>query len=452
MDRRSFLELSGALLAGLTTAGSPAQAQSTGKRVLVIGAGMSGLAAAQTLKGRGHQVVLLEARDRIGGRIWTSTQWPDLPVDFGASWIHGVRGNPLTRIAEQAQSAQIATSYNRSRLYHTTGRALTRTEEINLRQYGNQLYREIDRAQDRYPDTSLRQIADATINSLRQAPDASRFINYLLNVEIEHDYSGSAARLSTNWYDSDEEYSGGDVLLQKGFASLTDFLAKGLQVELNQVVQRIDWSQPAVRVTTNRGEFTADHVIVTLPLGVLQAKSVAFTPALPAVKQIAIDKLGMGVLNKCYLRFPTTFWPTTVDWINYIPENHGQWAEWVSFRRVLNQPVLLGFNAADYGQQIEPLSDGEIVESALATLRTMFGGNIPNPVDYQITRWASDPFARGSYSFNAVGSVPQMRVELARSLSKRLFFAGEASEQNSFGTAHGAYLSGMRAAGEVLAV
>lgn len=363
-----------------------------------------------------------------------------------------MRGNPLTRIAEQAQSAQIATSYNRSRLYHTTGRALTRTEEINLRQYGNQLYREIDRAQDRYPDTSLRQIADATINSLRQAPDASRFINYLLNVEIEHDYSGSAARLSTNWYDSDEEYSGGDVLLQKGFASLTDFLAKGLQVELNQVVQRIDWSQPAVRVTTNRGEFTADHVIVTLPLGVLQAKSVAFTPALPAVKQIAIDKLGMGVLNKCYLRFPTTFWPTTVDWINYIPENHGQWAEWVSFRRVLNQPVLLGFNAADYGQQIEPLSDGEIVESALATLRTMFGGNIPNPVDYQITRWASDPFARGSYSFNAVGSVPQMRVELARSLSKRLFFAGEASEQNSFGTAHGAYLSGLRAAGEVLAV
>ena len=242
------------------------------------------------------------------------------------------------------------------------------------------------------------------------------------------------------------------MLLQKGFASLTDFLAKGLQVELNQVVQRIDWSQPAVRALTNRGEFTADHVIVTLPLGVLQAKSVVFTPALPAVKQIAIDKLGMGVLNKCYLRFPTTFWPTTVDWINYIPENHGQWAEWVSFRRVLNQPVLLGFNAADYGQQIEPLSDGEIVESALATLRTMFGGNIPNPVDYQITRWASDPFARGSYSFNAVGSVPQMRVELARSLSKRLFFAGEASEQNSFGTAHGAYLSGLRAAGEVLAV
>jgi len=452
MDRRRFLELSGALVAGLTAAGSTAQAQSAGKRIVVIGAGMSGLTAAQTLKARGHNVLVLEARDRIGGRIWTSNKWADVPVDFGASWIHGVRGNPLTRLAEQAQSRQIATSYSRARTYNTSGRVITKMEEASLRNYGNQLYRAIDRAQDRYPDTSLRQIADTMIAQLRAVPDASRFINFFLNVEIEHDYSGSAASLSTNWYDSDEEYSGNDVLLEKGFATLTDFMAKGLSIELNQIVKQIDWSQPAVRIITERGEFTADQVIVTIPLGVLQAKSVTFTPALPAIKQNAIDKLGMGVLNKCYLRFPTTFWPIDLDWIDYIPENHGQWAEWVSFRRAMNQPVLIGFNAADYGKQIEALPDTEIVASAMTTLRTMFGENIPNPVDYQITRWASDPFARGSYSFNAVGSVPLMRVELARSVNNRLFFAGEASEQDYFGTAHGAYLSGLRAAGEVLAV
>ena len=452
MDRRSFLELTGALLTGLTAVGGSAQAQSTGKRVVVIGAGMSGLTAAQTLKARGHNVLVLEARDRIGGRIWTSNKWADVPVDFGASWIHGVRGNPLTRLAEQAQSRQIATSYSRARTYNTSGRVITKMEEASLRNYGNQLYRAIDRAQDRYPDTSLRQIADTMITQLRAVPDASRFINFFLNVEIEHDYSGSAASLSTNWYDSDEEYSGNDVLLEKGFATLTDFMAKGLSIELNQIVKQIDWSQPAVRIITERGEFTADQVIVTIPLGVLQAKSVTFTPALPAIKQNAIDKLGMGVLNKCYLRFPTTFWPIDLDWIDYIPEKHGQWAEWVSFRRAMNQPVLIGFNAADYGTQIEALPDTEIVASAMTTLRTMFGENTPNPVDYQITRWASDPFARGSYSFNAVGSVPLMRVELARSVNNRLFFAGEASEQDYFGTAHGAYLSGLRAAGEVLAV
>ncbi|MFM8394870.1 MAG: FAD-dependent oxidoreductase, partial [Acidobacteriota bacterium] len=96
--------------------------------------------------------------------------------------------------------------------------------------------------------------------------------------------------------------------------------------------------------------------------------------------------------------------------------------------------------------------DTEIVGSAMATLRIMFGENIPDPVDYQITRWASDPYAMGSYSFNAVGSVPLMRTELARSVSNRLFFAGEASDRSYFGTAHGAYLSGLRAAGEVMSV
>ncbi|MFM8394226.1 MAG: flavin monoamine oxidase family protein, partial [Acidobacteriota bacterium] len=388
MDRRSFLELSGALLTGLTAVGSTAQAQSTGKRVVVIGAGMSGLTAAQTLKGRGHSVVVLEARDRIGGRIWTSNKWADVPVDFGASWIHGVRGNPLTRIAEQAQARQIATSYSRSRTYNTSGRVITKMEEASLRNYGNQVYRAIDRAQDRYPDTSLRQVVDTLINQLSNVPEASRFINFFLNIEIEHDYSGSASSLSTNWYDSDEEYSGNDVLIEKGFGTLIDFMAKGLTVELNQVVKKIDWSQPTVRVITDRGEFSADHVIVTIPLGVLQAKSVNFTPVLPAIKQNAIDKLGMGVLNKCYLRFPTAFWPIDLDWIDYIPENHGQWAEWVSLRRALNQPVLIGFNAADHGRKIETLPDTEIVGSAMATLRIMFGENIPDPVDYQITRWA----------------------------------------------------------------
>lgn len=451
MDRRTFLEMSGSFLAGITAAGGVAQAQSTGRRIIVIGAGMSGLTAAQTLKARGNNVVVLEARDRIGGRIWTSSKWPDVPVDFGASWIHGVRGNPLTRIAEQAQARQIATSYSRARTYNTSGRVITKMEEASLRNYGTQVYRAIDRAQDRYPDTSIRQVVDTLISQLANVPDARRMINFFVNVEIEHDYSGSASSLSTNWYDSDGEYSGSDALLEKGFGSLTDFMAKGLSIELGQVVREIDWSQPVVRVITDRGEFSADRVIVTIPLGVLQAKSVNFKPGLPVIKQNAIDKLGMGVLNKCYLRFPSTFWPTDLDWIDYIPENHGEWAEWVSLRRPLNQPVLIGFNAADYGRRIETLPDTEIVGSAMATLRTIFGERIPDPVDFQITRWASDPYAKGSYSFNALGSVPLMRVELARSVSNRLFFAGEASDQNYFGTAHGAYLSGLRAAAEVLA-
>jgi monoamine oxidase len=115
-------------------------------------------------------------------------------------------------------------------------------------------------------------------------------------------------------------------------------------------------------------------------------------------------------------------------------------------------PVLLGFNAAERGRHIEALTDQQIVKSAMDTLKVMFGDEIPEPQDYQITRWAADPFSCGSYSFNAVGSTPQMRDDLASPLQHRLFFAGEATQRDYFGTAHGAYLSGVRAASLLLGI
>ena len=113
-------------------------------------------------------------------------------------------------------------------------------------------------------------------------------------------------------------------------------------------------------------------------------------------------------------------------------------------------PILLGFNAADRGREIESFSNEQIVESAMQTLKTVFGADIAQPIDYQITRWATDPFARGSYSYNAYGSAPEMRNTLATPLNRQVFFAGEATHMEYFGTAHGAYLSGLRAAKDIL--
>ncbi|MFF7408959.1 MFS transporter [Streptomyces lydicus] len=194
----------------------------------------------------------------------------------------------------------------------------------------------------------------------------------------------------------------------------------------------------------------ADHVVVTLPLGVLQSGAVTFGPGLPAAKRTAIDKLGMGVLNKCYLRFPKVFWPDT-DWMTYVPgvDKYGQWEQWINITRPTGHPVLLGFNAADFGRTIEGWSDTRIIDSAMGTLRTLFGRDIPAPVGHQITRWASDPYARGSYSYNKIGSTPVMRDHLAAGVDERVHFAGEATHRDSYQTVHGAYLSGIRAAKEV---
>lgn len=455
MHRRQFLELMGLILAGgassvqAATATTEAAAQGN-KRVIVIGAGLAGLAAARKLQARGFDTVVLEARNRIGGRIWTSTKWPDMPLDLGATWIHGVTGNPLTGLAQTIKAKQLVTSYERYITYNTPGKPLSNAEETRLDQIRTKLNRALLQAQNANNDASVRRIADKLASTLDGSPQTLRFLNFLLSGEIEQEYAGSASTLSAYWYDAAKAYPGNDALFAEGYQVITEYLAQDLQIELGQVVKAIHWNQSPVRIVTNKTEFRADQVLVTLPLGVLQTGNVGFVPQLPQAKQRAINKLGMGVLNKCYLRFAHAFWPTNVDWLEYIPSKYGAWTEWVSFMRVAKKPILLGFNAANRGRRIEAWTDQQIVANAMQTLRKIYGQGIPDPIDYQITRWASDPFARGSYSYYPVGATPKLRTELARPLKQKLFFAGEATHRNYFSTAHGAYLSGLRAANQIL--
>lgn len=274
-------------------------------------------------------------------------------------------------------------------------------------------------------------------------------MRYLINSDYEQDYSGSSNSLSAIWFDSDSQFSGEDLLMVKGYKTITDYLAQGLNVQLGQNVKRIRVGSGQVYVDTDTKSFTADKVLVTLPLGVLKSGSIVFQPGLPAAKQSAINKLGMGILNKCILRFPNVFWAQQYDWLGYIPALNGQWAEWISLSRQVNQPILVGFNAADFGRQIESWTDAQIIAGAMKTLRLIFGSKVPDPIGYQITRWGADPYSLGSYSYLPVGSTPKMRDDLAANIGQTIFFAGEATSKLYPGTVHGAYLSGLRAAQEI---
>ncbi|MGF1575683.1 MAG: FAD-dependent oxidoreductase, partial [Cyanophyceae cyanobacterium] len=190
MHRRDIVKLLGLILLGCgsSTLVGTGESLSTKKRTLVIGAGLAGLAAAKELKRHGHEVVILEARDRIGGRIWTSHKWQDLPLDLGASWIHGIRGNPINDLAEQVQATRQVTSYEKSAFYNTNGPLLTVDEMARLEDIRNRVFRALRNAQNRDPDVSVRQAALPLTQQFHSSAEDNRLLNFVLNSEIEQEW------------------------------------------------------------------------------------------------------------------------------------------------------------------------------------------------------------------------------------------------------------------------
>lgn len=442
--RRSHLAT---LLAALA-APMPLRAQ-TGKRVIVIGAGLAGLSAARDLQAAGADVVVVEARDRIGGRIWTSHHWPDLPMDLGASWIHGVEGNPLTELADAAGVERVETSYDAALALDATGR------EVDLTASYDQAEALIDEAREAADDLPQDiPLADAIEDSgdWDEADAATRrLIRHVVNGSVEAEYGGSWREVSAWYFDEAKEFEGEDALLPGGFDQIVQHLATGLDIRTGQVVTGIAPEGAGVAVTLKDGTvLTADHAVVTVPLGVLKARDIAFGADLAPEREEAITMLDMGLLNKCWLRFDRVAWPADVDWIEWVGPEDGYWSQWVSLTRATGAPVLLAFHAGEQARELEGLTDALTVDAAHRALMAMFGADFPAPIDAQVTRWSEEEFTWGSYSFNAVGCTPDTRRALAGAdWEGRLIFAGEACEPDYWGTAHGAVLSG-RAAAKVL--
>ena len=414
------------------------------RKVVIVGAGIAGLAAAAELKAGGFRdVVILEARDRIGGRIWTGSLSGGIPVDLGASWIHGVKDNPITEIARDNNIEVRRTNYRNEAVHARDGGQLPLS--------GGDIPDGFWRLAGRHPGASLQAAYDEYLKTRDFSDAEKRYLAYLLNTTIEHDYAADISDLSLESVEGGSAFGGHDVVFPGGYRQIIDTLADNQDILLGHAVTGIDYAGTPIVVTTARGAtFEADRVIVTAPLGVLKKGLVSFSPALPPRKQKAIDSLEMGVLNKTCLLFDDVFWDRDIEFIGYVGTTKGRWAETLNLYPYTGQPILMMFNAASYGTQVERLSNQEIVAQATTTLADMYG-TVPKPQDALITRWRSDPWAYGSYSYVPVGAAFQQYADLGTPVNNRLFFAGEATHDEYPSTVHGAFLSGLRAARQLSA-
>lgn len=264
---------------------------------------------------------------------------------------------------------------------------------------------------------------------------------------IASEYAADPDELSLRWFGHEGEFDGPDLILPGGYRQLIDHVAGDLTIRLGVEVTRISHGDAGVRVETAREVFDADRVIVTVPLGVLKTDTIAFDPPLPDAKRDAIRRLGFGLLDKVVLRFDTPFWTrqfdADTDMIGIAGRDQPV-SDLVNGLRFTEVPLLIGLRGGANARARESESDRRSVEDLVALLRA------PEPTGAIVTRWGQDPFARGSYSFLAVGSSPDDQDALAAPVGDRLAFAGEATHREFFATVHGAYLSGLREADRIL--
>ncbi|MCG9893840.1 MAG: FAD-dependent oxidoreductase, partial [Fimbriimonadaceae bacterium] len=363
---------------------------------------------------------------------------PDFPVDLGASWIHDSEGNPLVPLAEEA-GLQVRPSDREAVWVMQGGRPWTDAQYERGGGVTERLDRELLRSS----------LEDSVADVLARASDGlspgdRRLLEIWASAGIAADFAGPLKDLAAAELDKAGEFSGPDLLVANGYGRLADHLAKDRKIVLDFQVEKISLVGPKVTVEGPKGKLEADACVVTLPLGVLKSGSVAFAPPLPPTHLAAIESIGFGLLNKCILRFESRFWPAEAEGFFNLPPAGLDWLDWVDLTTPTGRPGLMGLIGADPAEAMEARQDA--VESAYDALRQMFGNGIPRPVASQITRWRSDPLARGSYSFPKLGGGSEMRKALAEPVGERLIFAGEALSVLDYGTVHGAFLSGIQAA------
>ena len=422
---------------------------SSSSDVIVVGAGMAGLAAAARLRHQGLSVTVLEARNRTGGRVHT-VNGPGAPIDLGAAWIHDQSGNPLTPIAKRAEAETLSTDYESVELRDTDGGRISSDTVDEATAAQDEIFTAIsDQVEADDADEDLR-FSDAYDKAVADgpglSPDGEDTLAWLTGVALPLDLGADTSELSlTGWGEGETYDDGGDVLLTEGAHQLIEAIGKGVAVKTGVAVSSIAQGPAGVTVTTRDGAiFKAECCVVTVPLGVLRSNSITFTPPLPERHRTAISALRMGTLDKVILRYEEQWWPDVTQ-LGVVGATADRTISTFNMEPASGLPLLVAFTGGSYARSLERLSDAELVAVVTNKLSSGFGDAARRHDWSLVTRWSQDEWTHGSYSYMPPGATSDDREALQRPAG-RIVFAGEHTSVERPSTMDGAYRSGLAAA------
>jgi len=416
--------------------------------VIVVGAGLAGLTTARALMAHGHDVLVVEATGRIGGRAFTDGTSFSIPVDLGAAWIHGVEKNPLTGLADWLGFHRVPTDLdgpvfigNRQRLSDEKMEAFGEQYEAMEEAMAEKTCEGADLAVSQFlPESEFRALLAANIGPLEAGTEADE-----------------TSSLDASSFESDV-----DDFVAEGIGTLVARLGDGIPVRLSSPVTAIRYGDGGVEVVVTSGDkvesIRARRAVVTVSTGVLAARRITFQPDLPQSKWDAIAGLPMGLLNKVVFEFDGNILPeeTANEWVLYqdpagvaTPSGSSVMAFVI---KPLGANVVVGFYGADQARYYENAGDKAAIDYAREALRQMYGDEVVSRIrddKSKVTSWGRNPWTLGSYS-SARPGMSKMHEVLAEPVDDLVFFAGEACGPPEFnGSLAAALVSGRKASRQV---
>lgn len=452
MQRKDFIKLTSLGLLSIPFL-SFENHKTTGKskKVILIGAGMAGAAAARTLQDAGCEVVVLEARDRTGGRVHTHTDW-GTNIELGANWIHNAHlpENPLLNYAKKLNIKMHSTSYSNLKVYDAHGDKISKlTLGLFYLWFEKKLNKNVSLINNSSSDISLKEVLDTILKDPHFSAKEKRIASL-----IEESYSNN---LAVNLQDASAKYylntsvrkEENDLFVLGGYNKIIQDVMQGIDIKLNHIVREVRHKRDGVEVITDQQTFAADYVMITVPISILQKGQIAFSAALPDWKMNAFSKMKMGIFNKVVMEFTEKFWEGDADFQCYPTDLGNAFGIALNYHHYTDKPILIAMPVDKAGLWVENNDIEVIQKSWQQILHQAHPGKTIEFKNIMTTKWNADKFSQGSYTHVPVGATTADFEALQKEVG-RIHFAGEATDIAHHGTVHGAYISGVREANKIL--